>query len=360
MPEPANALISKDAAEVPLVTLFVMAYRQESTVREAIQGAFAQTYSPLEIILSDDASPDATFAVMQEMAAAYDGPHRVRLNRNPENLGILAHTNRLAAMASGKLLVNAAGDDVSEPDRVERLVRPWKEGGGRIKAVHSALREIGPDGRPLGIRRPPDCIVLWKQADPFVILREQANCTGAAAAWSRELFERFGPLPEDRRGVEDTPLFFRAALLGDIAYIDAPLVRYRLDGLSGVPQESRGWRHLYGFRIKRKEWWLLSHRSFLRDLARIETPRKTEMEALCRQRIEETEFELRLVRGTRLSRLTSLPRAAWLSLSRRKRVFLVENLKFLFEEIYMSYLDRRQGRAPAAPAARARDGAGAS
>ncbi len=143
--------------------------------------------------------------------------------------------------------------------------------------------------------------------------------------------------------MEDTPLFFRAALLGDIAYIDAPLVRYRLDGLSGVPQESRGWRHLYGFRIKRKEWWLLSHRSFLRDLARMETPRKTEMEALCRQRIEETEFELRLVRGTRLSRLTSLPRAAWLSLSRRKRVFLVDNLKFLFEEIYMSYLDRRRG-----------------
>ena len=41
---------------------------------------------PLEIILSDDASADRTFAIMQEKAAAYYGPHRLMLNRNPTNL----------------------------------------------------------------------------------------------------------------------------------------------------------------------------------------------------------------------------------------------------------------------------------
>ena len=40
----------------PLVTFALFAYNQERYVREAVEGAFAQTYQPLEIILSDDCS----------------------------------------------------------------------------------------------------------------------------------------------------------------------------------------------------------------------------------------------------------------------------------------------------------------
>ena len=72
----------------PLITFALFAYNQEAYVREAIEGAFAQTYEPLEIILSDDCSTDRTFEIMQEMAAAYRGPHRVRVNLNPVNLGV--------------------------------------------------------------------------------------------------------------------------------------------------------------------------------------------------------------------------------------------------------------------------------
>ena len=98
------------AASRPLVTLFVMAYRQERFVRAAVEGALAQTYSPLEIILSDDNSPDGAFAIMEEMAAAYDGPHRIRLNRNPANLGIVGHVNRLAALATARIEPGHAPD----------------------------------------------------------------------------------------------------------------------------------------------------------------------------------------------------------------------------------------------------------
>ena len=68
--------------ERPLVTLALFAYNQEDYVDEAIMAAFAQTYQPLEIILSDDYSSDRTFEVMQEMAREYQGPHEVFVQCN--------------------------------------------------------------------------------------------------------------------------------------------------------------------------------------------------------------------------------------------------------------------------------------
>lgn len=77
--------------ERSLISFALLAYKQEQYIREAVEGAFSQTYSPLEIILSDDCSPDRTFDIIQEMAAKYTGPHKVVLNRNPQNFGIGAH-----------------------------------------------------------------------------------------------------------------------------------------------------------------------------------------------------------------------------------------------------------------------------
>src|ERR1017187_4006697 len=121
--------------ERPVVSFVLLAYKQEQFIREAVEGALAQTYSPLEIILSDDCSPDRTFEIMQEMAAAYRGPHKIILNRNPKNLGIGAHVNRGMELAKGEWIVVAAGDDISLPERTARLAEKWKSSGADIKLV---------------------------------------------------------------------------------------------------------------------------------------------------------------------------------------------------------------------------------
>lgn len=50
------------------LSLVVMAYKQEGFIRDAVEAALAQDYPDLEIVLSDDCSPDNTFAIMEEMA----------------------------------------------------------------------------------------------------------------------------------------------------------------------------------------------------------------------------------------------------------------------------------------------------
>src|SRR5258708_29983030 len=113
----------------PLLTFSIGAYNQEPFIRQAVLGAFAQTYSPLQIILSDDCSSDRTFDIMAEMAAAYRGPHEVVLNRNPKNVGLVAHINRVVQLTRGELLVVSAGDDISLPHRTTATWESWEATG---------------------------------------------------------------------------------------------------------------------------------------------------------------------------------------------------------------------------------------
>ena len=38
---------------------------------------------------------DATFSIIEEAVRAYDGPHKIVMNRNPKNLGIGAHVGKV-------------------------------------------------------------------------------------------------------------------------------------------------------------------------------------------------------------------------------------------------------------------------
>ena len=212
----------------PLASILLIAYNQQATVAQAIAGALGQTYSPLEIVASDDASTDDTFAAMEAALAGYAGPHRVLLNRNPRNLGIGAHLSHLVSLSSGELLFVAAGDDVSLPQRCQRVVEAWLAAGRRPDLIASALEDVDEHGLVQANITPSDLATYrhaadWLSRPPFVV--------GAAQAWTRRLFDRFGPLPP---GVvaEDLLMVFRAILSGGAITLAEPLVRYRRGGVS--------------------------------------------------------------------------------------------------------------------------------
>ena len=226
--ESGDAAAAADADARPWVSMLLIAYRQAGTVGEAVAGALAQTYSPLEIIVSDDASDDATWDAIEAALAGYKGPHRIVRNRNARNLVIGAHLSKLAAIARGELLFVTAGDDVSRPERCERTVQAWLAHGRRPDLIASPLLDIDARGEARGLLRPSDLGVYrsaaaWIAKPPYVI--------GAGQAWTRRLVERFGPLPEGTVA-EDLVMVFRAVVSGGAITLAEPLVAYRRGGLS--------------------------------------------------------------------------------------------------------------------------------
>lgn len=210
----------------PLVSFCLLAYEQERFIAEAVAAALAQTYERLEIILSDDASTDGTYELMRRAAAGYGGPARVVLNRNPANLGLAAHVNLLThRLATGSLVALAAGDDVSDPDRVTRSVE-FLAAHPDVMAVSTALDTIDEDGRegpPLGPR--PSAPVVYGLAD--YVADPSFHVNGPSRTFRREVAATFGPL-QPGCPTEDSTYLLRCLLMGDVALLDAPLVRYRV------------------------------------------------------------------------------------------------------------------------------------
>src|SRR5208283_5777669 len=121
----------------PLLSFLLLAYNNEAFVREAISGALAQSYSPLEIIISDDGSTDRTFDIIQEMTEKYQGPHLIRLNHNPKNLGTCAHVNRVMELVRGELVIDSAADDISLPERTQIVYEAWEKSGRQGGSIYS-------------------------------------------------------------------------------------------------------------------------------------------------------------------------------------------------------------------------------
>jgi glycosyltransferase involved in cell wall biosynthesis len=220
----------------PLISFSISCYNQESFIREAVQGAFSQTYSPLEIVISDDCSKDRTFDIAQQMVAAYKGPHTVQLNRNERNLGISGNANRASALCHGELIVGAAGDDISVPERTSITVQAWNDSGRKATTIFSRYVVIDESGRSVegatevGLSEGTIKLVHEQVNIAGFIRRRRPHITGCAYAISQKLLTLFGPLPETVT-YEDTAFCFRTILAGGVfTFIDSPLVKYRRHG----------------------------------------------------------------------------------------------------------------------------------
>lgn len=211
--------------EQPLVTFVLFAFNQERYVRQAIEGAFAQTYTPLEIILSDDFSSDSTFEIMRELAAAYSGPHSIRLNKNIANLGIAGHINYVMSLVKSDFVVVAAGDDISLPIRTDKLVSAWLGSDRKIKSVHSYVADMDDQGVLTGnLRRGSSDVMLSNPIDHAAL---NIFVLGAAHGWDMSLITNFNPILGSVVN-EDVIIPARASLVGRVGFVPEVLVNYRV------------------------------------------------------------------------------------------------------------------------------------
>lgn len=85
----------------PLVSICMLCYNHEQYIEASVRAILAQTYSRLEIVVSDDCSTDNTWNILQRIKEEYTGPHTFIIRRNEHNLRIIRNFCTAFKMAMG-------------------------------------------------------------------------------------------------------------------------------------------------------------------------------------------------------------------------------------------------------------------
>lgn len=210
----------------PLVSAVVITYRIEKYIIDTLDSVFGQDYQNLEIVITDDNSPDNTFQIIKEYVAGYKGPHKVVINQNNPNLGIAGNVNKGIELSSGEYICLFDGDDVAYPNRVSKsldIIQTYN-----VEGMTSNMEIIDSDSISRGLFFKEDNHVndIYRARD---MAEGKVLSGGAARMFSRRLAEVFGPLNTDCN-TEDSTYLFRTILMGGIAYYPYPLVKYRIHG----------------------------------------------------------------------------------------------------------------------------------
>lgn len=205
------------------VTAVVPTYNAAEFVERTLEGLAAQTYPDLEILIGDDASTDATPAIVRRFADAHPN---VRLILRDTNMGWLASTNDLMRRRTGEFMFFMPHDDLVEPTYVERLVAALEAHPEAILAYSDVLA-VPVEGRPHEER------LTRIDGEANAIRRAMVYITRARGWWiphrgifRAEMFDRIGGLQRNRLGEysADTTWLLHMALLGP--FVRVPEVLY--------------------------------------------------------------------------------------------------------------------------------------
>lgn len=203
----------------PVATALFSTYQHAEFIEESVESVLAQTL-PLQIVIADDASEDATFSILDRRLRHYRGPHEVMYFRNPSRLGVGGTANEVMRRASHDIWISFQGDDIALPHKAETLYRAITDDPS-VMFVSAAQQIIGQAG-PQGTMR-----LAWAgQTLALQDLRALPPVLGAAMARRRLLFDAFGEI-DPRIMPVDWLMLLRGLLCGRVRAVPDVLVHYR-------------------------------------------------------------------------------------------------------------------------------------
>jgi glycosyltransferase involved in cell wall biosynthesis len=195
----------------------------------AIESVLRQSFEDFELVISDDASDDAT----PEVCAAFTDS-RLRVVRSEQRLGQAGNWNRCVELATGEYVILLHADDELEPEYLARAVGTLDDHHD-VGLVHCAAQHIDTAGHPLTVQSPLDRDTIDRED---VILRrlllDGCLINPAGVLVRRRVYDEVGPFTDQIVWGVDWHMWIRIALRVPVAYLAEPLSLYRQHGQSGT------------------------------------------------------------------------------------------------------------------------------
>ncbi len=215
----------------PIVSVLVLTYNQESTIRRTLDSILAQETSyPYEIIIGEDYGTDGTRTICEEYAQKYD---KVFLVHQTENYGVTKNYCNTVTHAKGQYLMVCAGDDYWHNKRKIQLQVEYMEAHPKcvvchtdIDLLHTKTGKIVHDYKRVNNVRIPTGYIQQE------IYSGRENISAVTMCIRKSLFDKY--IPKDdfiRLGFprEDWPTLIILSRYGTIEYIPISTATYTRD-----------------------------------------------------------------------------------------------------------------------------------
>lgn len=210
-------------AEAPLISIGIPTYNRADTyLRDALESALAQTWAPLEIVVSDNDSTDATEATVR----SYNDP-RVRYYRQKPAVAPNDNFNFCLAQARGDYFLLLHDDDKIDPDFVETCI---KAASYRTDCalIRTGVRLINPKGEPIQVSPNDvresftDLFAGWFNGRTAIYL--------CSTLFNTRMLKDAGAFRSRHNLFQDVAAIARLASRGEVVNVRAPKASARLHG----------------------------------------------------------------------------------------------------------------------------------
>ena len=211
------------------ISVAMATYNGAKFLREQLHSIAAQHYIPGELVVTDDASTDATIDILQEFAAT--APFPVHIHRNQSRLGYRANFIRAMSLCRMDVVALCDQDDVWEAEKTQVAMQVFTD-PEVVLFFHNAwlIDDTG------GVIGPANILTLPPRNAPLSFY-PMVNPFGFSIVFRRKL-TRFADhwlasvdnVEPKNRMAHDQWIFFLASASGVVSYSDARLVQYRQHG----------------------------------------------------------------------------------------------------------------------------------
>lgn len=204
-----------------LISIIVPVYNIEKYIMETMDCVRQQTYSDWELLLVEDGSSDGTAEIIMEYVERTQDA-RIRLIRQPSNMGAAKARNRGLEEAQGRYIAYLDADDLWVSRKLERELAFMKE--KQAAFVFTGYEFADEQGKGTGkVVRVPQ-MLTYKEA-----LKNTTIFTTTVMFDTDRISKELLVMPVIKS--EDTALWWKILRNGYVAYgLDENLVKYRRVG----------------------------------------------------------------------------------------------------------------------------------
>lgn len=221
----------------PLVSIVAICYNQKDYVAATLDSIKEQTYTNLQLIISDDGSTDGTKEIVQKWIDD-NFPSAVFLNHSI-NKGITKNYNTTIPYIKGDFIKLIGCDDVLLPDTIGVLMTKFSELPNDYGIIYTDMHRINESGNLID-----EMGIIEKRGHPvysgyvYKEMIQKPFITAASIIFKKEVLNKLKHFNE-KVFYEDHDFYLRASRYFKFHYIPEKLVKYRAHAGSTINTSSR-------------------------------------------------------------------------------------------------------------------------